>query len=247
MQGSVALVTGGGSGIGRATALAFAARGARVIIADIDVLHGEESARLVNDVSEAHFIVTDVSRAEQVETLLARTFEIYGRVDFAFNNAGMMGPFARAHEYSEAAWETVVDVNLKSVWLCMKYELQIMLKQRGGAIVNTASVGGLVGSSMGAAAYVASKHGVIGLTKATALEYAQDGIRINAVCPGITRTAMVAKNRGTGPEVEQHLLASYPIKRMGEPEDIAEAVMWLCSATFVTGQAIAIDGGFTAQ
>jgi NAD(P)-dependent dehydrogenase (short-subunit alcohol dehydrogenase family) len=250
MEGKVALVTGGSSGIGRASALAFAREGAQLVVADVNIEGGEETVRLINNgTGAACFIKTDVSRATEVESLLDQTVDTFGRVDYAVNNAGIIGTLAPLHETREDVWDQVIDTNLKGVWLCMKYEIRHMLKQGVGAIVNIASVGGLVGSAMGASAYFASKHGVIGLTRSAALEYAQRGIRINAVCPGITRTPMVASTRGAGAEVERQLTANYPMKRMGEPEEVAEAVVWLCSdaASFVTGHALVVDGGFLAQ
>ena len=243
LEGKIALVTGGSSGMGRTTALAFAREGAKVVIADVQVEGGEETVQTIDDTGgEAIFFKTDVSRRDEVEALINRVVETYGRLDCAFNNAGIeetsLLPTA---ESTEENWDRVIGTNLKSVWLCMKYELAQMVKQGSGAIVNTASVGGLVGFE-GIGAYVASKHGVIGLTKTAALEYATAGIRVNAVCPGVIRTPMLA-------DAEALLAPLEPMGRIGLPEEIAEAVVWLCSdaASFVTGHPMVVDGGILAQ
>jgi len=243
LEGKIALVTGGSSGMGRTTALAFAREGAKVVIADVQVEGGEETVQTIDDTGgEAIFFKTDVSRRDEVEALINRVVETYGRLDCAFNNAGIeetsLLPTA---ESTEENWDRVIGTNLKGVWLCMKYELAQMVKQGSGAIVNTASVGGLVGFE-GIGAYVASKHGVIGLTKTAALEYATAGIRVNAVCPGVIRTPMLA-------DAEALLAPLEPMGRIGLPEEIAEAVVWLCSdaASFVTGHPMVVDGGILAQ
>ncbi|GIX49235.1 MAG: short chain dehydrogenase [Candidatus Tectimicrobiota bacterium] len=250
LAGKVVLVTGAASGIGRATALACAREGARVVVADTAAAGGEETvARIRQAGGEARFVRADVTRAAEVEALVAEAVAAYGRLDCAHNNAGIEGPLAPTAEYPEEAWDRVLAVNLKGVWLCMKYEIAQMLRQGGGAIVNTASLAGLVGARR-LAAYVASKHGVVGLTRAAALEYAKAGIRVNAVCPGIIRTAMVQRMfLERNPQAEERLAASEPMGRLGTPEEVAEAVVWLCSdaASFVTGHALSVDGGLAAQ
>ena len=248
VTGKVALVTGGGSGIGRASALTFAREGAKVVVADVAVEGGEETVRLIQQHGgEAVFVKADVSRAAEVEALVARAVQTYGRLDCAHNNAGIEGAAATVVDYAEDAWERVIAINLKGVWLCMKYEIPQLLKQGGGALVNTASTAGLVGYR-GGSAYVASKHGVVGLTKTAALEYAKAGVRVNAVCPGAIDTPMMGRLTGHRPQRAERMAAAEPVGRMGRPEEIAEAVVWLCSeaASFVTGHAMAVDGGLTA-
>ncbi len=249
VAGKIALVTGGGSGIGRAAALAFAREGAKVVISDIAVAGGEETVRMVQAAGgEATFVKADVSKPTAVEALVNKVMETYGRLDCAFNNAGIEGEIRQTAECSEENWDRTLAINLKGVWLCMKYEIPVMLKQGGGAIVNTASVAGLVGFQ-GLPAYVASKHGVAGLTKTAALEYAKSGIRVNAVCPGVINTPMVERLFSGQPHWGEAVQALEPVARMGKPEEVAEAVVWLCSdaASFVTGLAMAVDGGLVAQ
>ncbi len=249
VDGKVALITGAGSGIGRATALAFAREGAKVVVADIVVAGGEETVRMIKATGgEAIFVKTDVTKTAEVEALVKKTVETYGRVDCAFNNAGIEGEMALTADCTEENWDRVVNIDLKGVWLCMKYEIPQMLKQGGGAIVNTASVAGLVGFQ-GIPAYVASKHGVNGLTKTAALEYAKSGIRVNAVCPGVIHTPMVERFFSANPQASEGMTALEPVGRLGKPEEIAEAVLWLCSdaASFVTGLPMAVDGALTAQ
>jgi NAD(P)-dependent dehydrogenase (short-subunit alcohol dehydrogenase family) len=250
LEGKVALVTGGSSGIGRASALAFAREGAKVVIADVDVNGGEETVRLIKEAGgEAIFVRTDVSKAAEVEALVNEAVETYGRPDYAHNNAGIEGITALTADCSEENWDWVINVNLRGVWLCMKYEIRQMLQQEGGAIVNTSSALGLVATGRGLPAYVASKHGIVGLTKAAALEYARAGIRVNAVCPGAIRTPMHERLTGGDPEVDAQIAAAQPVGRVGSPEEVAEAVIWLCSdaASFVTGHTMVIDGGALAQ
>jgi NAD(P)-dependent dehydrogenase (short-subunit alcohol dehydrogenase family) len=249
-SGKVALVTGGASGIGRASAVAFAREGASVVVSDVAVEGGEETVRLIEEAGgEATFVRADVSDAEEVETLIRRTVEAYGRLDCAFNNAGIEGPMAtNTADYFEEDWDRVIGINLKGVWLCMKHETHRMLEQESGSIVNNSSVAGLVGFA-GISAYVASKHGVVGLTKTAALEYAGSGIRVNAVCPGVIRTPMIDRATTGSAEAEAGFAALEPVGRMGSPEEVAEAVVWLASeaSSFVTGHAMAVDGGLVAR
>ncbi len=248
-EGKVALVTGAGSGIGRQTALAFAREGARVVVSDIVMEGGEETVQQIRAAGgQATFVKADVAQAAEVEALVNTTVATYGRIDCAFNNAGIEGEQAPTTECSEANWERVVAIDLKGVWLCLKYEIPQMLKQGGGAIVNTASVAGLVGFQ-GIAPYVAAKHGVVGLTKTAALEYAKAGIRVNAVCPGVIDTPMVKRAFSHNPQMAESVAAIEPVGRLGQPQEIAEAVVWLCSdaASFVTGHPMAVDGGLVTQ
>ena len=248
-DGKVALITGAGSGIGRASALAFAREGATVVVADVDTAGGAETVRLVESAGgRALFVKTDVSQASEVEALVQASVAAYGRLDYAHNNAGIEGMvLTPTADWTEEAWNRIININLKGVWLGMKYQIPQMLKQGGGAIVNTASIAGLVGSR--SAGYGASKHGIVGLTKTAALEYAKSGIRVNAVCPGVIRTPMVQRSLDRMPELEERFVAVEPIGRIGRPEEVAEAVVWLCSAaaSFVTGHAMTVDGGYVAQ
>jgi len=246
VTGKVALVTGSSSGIGRASALAFAREGAQVVVSDVSVAGGEETVRLIQQAAgEAVFVKADVSQPAEVEALIAKTVETYGRLDCAHNNAGIAGRTARVADDTEENWDQILAINLKGVWLCMKYEIPAMLQHGGGAIVNTASDAGLIGLRR-AGAYVASKHGVVGLTKTAALEYAKAGIRVNAVCPGPIDTPMLQQASG---RVIEQMAAAQPNGRLGKPEEIAEAAMWLCSgaASFVTGHPMPVDGGYMAQ
>lgn len=251
LNDKVALVTGGASGIGRATALTFAREGAKLVIADMNPEGGHQTVHIIRENGgEAIFVQVDVSQAATVEAMISATVETYGRLDCAHNNAGIGArPRARLHELPEESWDRVLGINLKGVWLCLKYEITQMLKQEGGAIVNTASIMGLVGSWSRSGAYNASKHGVVGLTKTAALEYATAGIRVNAVCPGYIRTPLIEEALTSQPEMEAQIVARHPVGRMGRPEEIAEAVVWLCSdaASFVTGHAMVVDGGYVAQ
>lgn len=246
-DGKVALVTGGSFGIGRATAVAFAKRGAKVIIADWVEDKENETIRQIKDAgSDAIFVQCDVSKSEDVSKMIAKAIARFGRLDYAFNNAGIEGATANTHECTQANWDKTIGINLTGVWLCMKSEITQMLLNKKGAIVNCASVAGLNGFA-GLPAYVATKHGVIGLTKSAALEYAKQGIRVNAVCPGVIHTPMIDRLTGKDKEVEKQYVAMEPLGRMGNPEEVAEAVVWLCSdaASFVTGIAMPVDGGFT--
>jgi len=248
VEGKVALVTGGASGIGRATALTFAREGAKLVIADINADGGQQTVHMITENGgEAIFVRTDVSQAAEVQALISQAVATYGRLDCAHNNAGIGSrPRAPLHECTEETWDRVLGINLKGVWLCMKYEIIQMLTQGTGTIVNTASIMGLVGSWSGSGAYNASKHGVVGLTKTAALEYAKLGIRVNCVCPGYIQTAMSVQN---DPERQAQIIAREPIGRVGTPEEVAEAVVWLCSdaASFVTGHTMTVDGGYVAQ
>src|SRR2546428_7520009 len=250
LDGKVAFVTGGASGIGRATALTFAREGAKLIIADLNEDGGQQAVHMITENGGAAiFVKTDVTQATAVEALISKAVETYGRLDCAHNNAGIGSrPRVLLHELPEESWDRVIDINLKGVWLCMKYELIQMRKQGAGAIVNTASIMGLVGSWNRSGAYNASKHGVVGLTKTAALEYAQQGIRVNCVCPGFIQTPMTAPGM-EDPARMVLMLASEPVGRMGNPEEVAETVVWLCSdaASFVTGHTMTVDGGYVAQ
>ena len=247
-EGKVAIVTGGGSGMGRATARAFSAAGAAVVVADVNVDAGEAVAsELRESGGEALYIKTDVSKADDVEAMVNGTVEAFGRLDCAFNNAGVGGHLGFIHEYPEEWFDLMVNVNLKGVFLCLKYEIAYMLEHGGGAIVNNSSSEGLRGA-MPFAAYIGAKHGVVGLTKAAALETAKRGIRVNAICPGGTRTPMLEGGLGNLDEFEEKNRDRLVMGRLGVPEEMAGAVLWLCSdeASFVTGTTLSIDGGKTA-
>src|SRR5436853_7390550 len=248
--GKVAFVTGAASGIGRAAALAFARQGASVVVADVSEEGNQETARLIEERGgRAIAVRCDVTQAADVKAALAKTVEAFGRLDFAFNNAGIepKNPAPTA-EYSEEEWDRIFDINLRGVVLCMKHEIPLILKQGSGAIVNTSSGAGVIGIK-GSPAYTAAKHGVIGLTRAAALDYAAQNIRINAVCPGYIDTPMMGRFTGGTPEGRAQVIAEEPVGRMGKPEEIAAAVVWLCSdaAAFVVGHALVIDGGQTVQ
>ena len=245
----VALVTGGSTGIGRATALAFAKNCSKVAVVDILEEEGEQTVEMIEkEGEEAIFIKTDVSRPEAVKAMIEQIVQTYGRLDCAFNNAGIEGDQATTADCTIENWMRVIDINLTGVWLCMKYEIPEMLKIGGGSIVNMASVAGRVGFP-NIPAYTASKQGVNGLTKTAALEYATQGIRVNAVCPGVINTAMIDRFTGGETEAIKQMEAMEPIGRMGTPEEVAKAVLWLCSedASFVTGHPLVVDGGFVAR
>jgi NAD(P)-dependent dehydrogenase (short-subunit alcohol dehydrogenase family) len=248
LRGKVAIVTGGTSGIGRDTAVLFAKAGAKVVVAGRREAEGKETIDLIRGAGgDGLFVKTDVSRAADVQALVQKTVEKFGRLDIAFNNAGIEGSWSPIVEQSEEDWDSTIDINLKGVWLCLKYEIQQMLKQgSGGAIVNMASVSGFIGAA-GAATYSASKHGVMALTKSAALETARSGIRVNVVCPGIIETPMGERLWGA-PEARKFGLSFHPIGRFGGPGEIANAVVWMCSdgASFMTGQSLVLDGGFLA-
>jgi NAD(P)-dependent dehydrogenase (short-subunit alcohol dehydrogenase family) len=250
LAGRVALVTGGSTGIGRATAFVFARERAKVVVADINVEDGEKTVGRINgEGGEALFIRTDVSVAAEVQSMVERIVETYGRLDCAFNNAGVMGNITTpTHEYPGQVWDEVIAVNLKGVWLCMRSEIAQMLTQGGGAIVNTCSIYGVVGGE-GFAAYVASKHGIAGLTKTAALEYIKSGIRINAITPGPIDTAMTRRFYQEIPGSEEWATSEVPMGRIGQPEEVAEAAVWLCSpaASYVVGHIMLVDGGWVAK
>src|SRR3954454_9194858 len=249
--GKVAFVTGAASGIGRAAALAFAREGASVVAADVSEQGNQETVRLIEEQGgRALAVRCDVTRAEDVKAALARTVEAFGRLDFAFNNAGIEPrKAAPTAEYEEEEWNRIIDINLRGVFLCMKHEIPLILQHGGGgAIVNTSSGAGIIGIK-GSPAYTAAKHGVLGLTKAAALDYAAQNIRINAVCPGYIETPMMERFTGGTPQGRAKVIAEEPVGRMGKPEEIAAAAVWLCSdaAAFMVGHALVIDGGQTVQ
>ena len=248
-QDKVVLVTGGAFGIGRAAAGGFARLGAKVVVSDIDGVRGEETLRRVREAGgEAIFVKTDVSAEADVKALVDKAVATYGKLDCAFNNAGIHKNFVSTVDFTEADWNEMIDVNLKSVWLCMKYEIRQMLRQGKGAIVNTSSAAGLVGAPSNPA-YPASKHGVVGITKSTALEFARRGIRVNCVCPGPTRTGMNESLAATNPEMVKAMDRKVPMGRIGEPEEVAAAAIFLCSdeASYITGHALPVDGGIVAD
>ncbi len=249
VQDKVALVTGGGSGIGRAASLIFAREGAKVAVADVNLDGCDQTvARIKEGGGEAFSVRCDVSNSAQVKSMVEQVVKNYGRLDFGFNNAGVSPAGGKIGEIPEDDWDRVIAINLTGVWLCMKYELAQMVAQGGGVIVNTASIMGLVGERR-TGAYCAAKHGVVGLTKTAALEYANRNIRVNAVCPGSTMTPMMRQGLDRDPRLEEAYKKSHPLGRLGTPEEIAEAVMWMCSdeASFVTGVALPVDGGYTAH
>jgi NAD(P)-dependent dehydrogenase (short-subunit alcohol dehydrogenase family) len=245
--GKVAFVTGAANGIGRAAALAFAREGASVVVADVSEQSNQETARMIEELGgRAVAVRCDVTRAKDVKAALDKALEAFGRLDFAFNNAGVEQAITATADLTEEEWDRIVDIDLRGVFLCMKHEIPLMLKQGGGAIVNTSSGAGVKGFA-GQAAYCAAKYGVLGLTKAAALDYAKSNIRVNVVCPGIIETPMMDRFSGGTPEGRERVIAQEPVGRMGKPEEIAAAVVWLCSdaAAFVVGHAMVIDGGQT--
>ncbi|MBV1876054.1 MAG: SDR family oxidoreductase [Pseudomonadales bacterium] len=250
LEGKSAIITGASSGIGRATALVFAREGARLTLADVSEEGGLETVKMATELgAEATFIITDVSQAAAVDALVAHAVETYGRLDCGFNNAGIGGPGRLTHEYREEDWNRVLSINLTGVWLCMKAQITQMLAQGdGGAIVNTSSIMGLTGA-IRVPAYTAAKHGVAGLTKAAALEYGSKGIRVNAVCPAPIYTPLLNQAFEKRPDIEERYKRSDPMKRIGEPEEVGEAVAWLCSdrASYMNGHPMPVDGGYMAQ
>ena len=249
-DGKVSLVTGAGSGIGRATAVAFGREGARVLVSDVNPDLGGATARLIErEGGKATFFRCDISKAHEVDAMVQAALSAYGRLDCAFNNAGIAGAQALTADYTEEAWNRVLAVNLTGTWLCIRAELPHMAKQGRGAIVNCASILGTVGYPM-ASAYTASKHGILGLTRVAALEYAAKGVRVNAVCPGFIETPMLAQaGLLADPKIRASVEALHALKRLGRPDEVASSVLWLCSdeASFVTGHPLLVDGGYVAQ
>jgi len=250
LSGKVSLITGGASGIGRGTALAFAREGATVVVADRDETGALETVALIKALEcSASYISVDVSEPESVKSMMDELIDRYGHLDCAFNNAGIAGPMGQViHDYPLYAWDQVFNINIRGVMLCMQHEIRQMLLQGSGTIVNTASIWGMVGA-FGSSAYVASKHAVVGLTKAAGIEYAAQGIRVNAVSPGTIRTPMLNPAIDAFDDFETNITAAHPIGRIGEPGEVAEAVIWLSTdaSSFVVGQNIPVDGGFTLQ
>ena len=249
LDGRVALVTGAGSGIGRASAVAFAAAGAAVLVCDIDTEGGKDTVERIRAAGgEARFRPVDVTDRADVAGMVDEAVSTWGRLDCAHNNAGITGPTVPFVDYDPSDWDRVVAIDLTAVFACMQAELRVMLGQGSGAIVNTASYSGLVAVPR-IPAYVAAKHGVVGLSKAAAVEYARKGIRVNAVCPGTTRTPMSEQFTGGDPKLEEAVASATPIRRLAEPEEIARTVVWLCTddASYVNGHALAVDGGAVAQ
>ncbi|OUR67639.1 short chain dehydrogenase [Bermanella sp. 47_1433_sub80_T6] len=244
----VVLITGAGNGIGRTTALAFAQQGASVVVADISRNDGEETtAQITQAGGIATFMLCDVTKDQDVQTLVAGTLEVYGKLDIAFNNAGIEIEQSKLADGDEAVYDKIMDVNVKGVWRCMKYQIPAMLKQSSSAIVNTASIAGL-GAAPKMSIYSASKHAVIGLTKSAAIEYGKKGLRVNAVCPAVIDTEMYKRATQNDPQKEQYVNGLHPVGRIGQPEEVAAAVLYLCSdlAGFTTGVALPVDGGSTA-
>jgi len=249
LKGKIALITGGGSGIGRAAAQLFSHEGAKVVIADINAEGGEETARSITDAGgEAHFVRTDVSKSAEVEALIKKIIEMYGRLDCAYNNAGILGEVTSLVDHTEDSWNRVLDTNLKGTWLCMKYEIPPMLEQGSGSIVNTTATTGLFVGGRYRSAYSASKAGIVSLSKVAALEYAEYGLRVNVICPS-ARTPLMEQFFELNPEAEADFTAQMPMGRIFAPEEIVEGALWLLSdaSSFVTGHVLAAEGGFLCR
>ena len=250
IENKVALITGGGSGIGRAAARLFAREGAKVVIADINAEGGEQTLQLVKEAGgEALFIPTDVSKIADVEALIEKVIATHGRLDCAYNNAAVMGDMVSVTELNEETWGHIIETNLKGTWLCMKHQIPQMLRQGQGTIVNTTASAGMKGGSPHRSAYAASKAGIVSLSKSAALEYAEYGLRINVICPSHTRTPMLEQFFEVRPDLEADFIAQAPMGRIASPEEVAEAALWLCSdaSSFVTGHVLAVDGGFLSR
>ena len=248
-SGQVALVTGGASGLGRVTALALAREGAKVVVADVAAVEGAATVQsIISAGGQAIFVKADVTKSREVEAMVQETVNAFGRLDFALNNAGVDGVRARTAAYPEEVWHQVIDLNLTGVFLCLKFELPVMVKQGRGVIVNMSSVAGVTGFP-GHAAYTASKHGVIGLTKTAALDYANAGIRVNAICPAYTRTPMLTRMLEQHSDLEAKLVSRVPLRRLGTAEEIAQAAIYLFSeaGAFITGHSLLLDGGIMAE
>jgi NAD(P)-dependent dehydrogenase (short-subunit alcohol dehydrogenase family) len=249
LDNKVALITGGSSGIGQAAAFLFAAEGASLIVADINADGGEQTVRSIRDNGgKAHFVRADVSKAADVEAMVNKVVELYGRLDCAYNNAGILGEIVPLIDQDEAIWDETIDTNLKGTWLCMKHEIPHMLKQGSGAIVNTTATAAIKGSP-NRCAYAASKAGIVSISKSAAMEYAEYGLRINVICPSHTRSHMLEQFFELKPELEASFIAQAPMGRIAAPEEVAEGALWLCSdaASFVTGHVLPMDGGFLAR
>lgn len=249
LKGKIALITGGSSGIGRAAAQLFSREGAKVVIADINVEGGEETVRSITDAGdEAHFVRTDVSKSAEVDALIKKIIEMYGRLDCAYNNAGILGDVVSLVDHTEESWNRTLETNLKGTWLCMKYEIPQMLEQGSGSIVNTTSTTGLFIGGKSRSAYSASKAGIVSLSKVAALEYAEYGLRVNVICPS-ARTPMMEQFFELNPEAEADFTAQMPMGRIFAPEEVVEGALWLCSdaSSFVTGHVLAAEGGFLCR
>ena len=249
LKDKIALVTGGSSGIGRAAAQLFAREGAKVVIADINVEGGEETVQSISDAGgEAHFVRTDVSKSGEVEALIKKIIEMYGRLDCAYNNAGILGDVVSIVNYTEENWDRVLGTNLRGTWLCMKYEIPQMLEQGSGSIVNTTATTGLYIGGKYRSAYSASKAGIVSLSKVAALEYAEYGLRVNVICPA-ARTPLLEEWFETNPEAEADFIGQAPMGRIAAPEEVVEGALWLCSdaSSFVTGHVLAVEGGFLCR